>query len=102
MRRCRNRNKDCNIDIEYLKYIFEQQNGKCAVTGVPLVLESKVTNPNYSASVDRIDSSKGYVKDNIRFISLTTNYAKNSYDPKFMIEYIDIIRNIDEDALPHL
>ena len=40
----------------------------CPVLGVPL------TNP----SIDRIDSSKGYVKGNIRIISTRANVLKNN------------------------
>jgi len=31
------------------------------------------------ASLDRIDSSKGYVKGNIQFVSLIVQYAKNEW-----------------------
>lgn len=33
----------------------------------------------YQASLDRIDNNIGYMKGNIRFVSLIYNYAKNNF-----------------------
>jgi hypothetical protein len=44
----------------------------CPVFGVPMVV-----NTEYAASLDRIDSSKGYTKDNIQVISNKANILKN-------------------------
>jgi len=87
-------NKDYNVDEQYLKTLWDEQERKCAVTGVLLVLESKVTNPNYSASLDRKDSSLGYMRGNLQWISVTTNHAKNRFDETVILEYIDIIQNL--------
>jgi len=37
---CKKRNKGCDLDLVYLKDVWEKQSGKCAVTGVDLKLES--------------------------------------------------------------
>ena len=39
-------------------------------------------------SVDRINSSKGYVKDNIQFISIAMNHLKNNMTHEQMIEIL--------------
>jgi len=44
----------------------------CPVFGVPMVV-----NTEYAASLDRIDSSKGYTKDNIQVMSNKANILKN-------------------------
>jgi len=82
---------DVDIDVKYLKELFESQNGKCAVTGVELIHGSNI-NKNFMASVDRIDSSLGYIRGNVRFVSLTVNYAKNDQTEECLQEFIDIIR----------
>lgn len=48
----------------------------CPVLGIKLDLTSKST--RYSPSIDRIDSSKGYVKGNIQVISNRANMLKNN------------------------
>ncbi len=70
-----------NITKEDLEKQWELQNGKCIYTGVDLILPNntniKDINHIYRASLDRIDSEKGYEKNNIQFISLSMNYMKH-------------------------
>lgn len=47
----------------------------CPVFGVPLILGGKSHN---SVSVDRVDSSKGYIKGNVRVISFRANTLKSN------------------------
>ena len=47
-------------------------------------------NKNYQASIDRIDSSKGYVKGNVRYISVSANWLKNDLDDNHVMEFIQI------------
>lgn len=79
-----------DIDCEYLKQIWEQQNGLCPITNKKIELrthdyESK--SKPYSASLDRIDNSKGYIKGNVRFVSLIFNYARNIFSDDDVISF---------------
>jgi hypothetical protein len=50
----------------------------CPYLGIPLSTEiNDINKPNYY-SIDRIDSTKGYVKDNIQIISKLANTMKNN------------------------
>jgi len=49
---------------------------KCPVLGIPLVFGS--LNKDECPSVDRIDNTKGYTKDNIHIISLRANRLKSN------------------------
>jgi len=49
----------------------------CPILEVPLVLGT-ATNYDFAPSIDRIDSSLGYIKGNVRVISLLANRMKNN------------------------
>ena len=51
--------------------------GTCSQTGLEFVYES---NSPYTPSIDRIDSSKGYTKDNCQIVCNIYNFAKNIWD----------------------
>jgi hypothetical protein len=81
-----------DIDVEYLKILWDNQNGVCPLTGWRLNLPvtpqrgfEKVSPQN--ASLDRIDNKLGYVKGNIRFISVMANYARNNFTNEQVIEF---------------
>lgn len=95
-----------NLDLEYLKEIWENQKGICPYSKVQLILNShsiRHKDMRYNASLDRIDSSKGYVKGNVQFISASINYMKNIMSHSDCIEFLQQITNnlknssLDED-----
>lgn len=53
---------------------------KCPILEVPLVVGTK-GDYEYSPSIDRVDNSLGYTKDNIMIISKKANSMKNSASP---------------------
>ena len=93
LKSCRNRTKEFDLDLPYLKELWESQNGKCAVTGVALELKDSY-NKNYQASIDRIDSSKGYIKGNIRFTSVSVNWLKSNLDDNHLMEFFQICKMV--------
>lgn len=93
LRKAKQRKHECSITLKYLKDIFEEQRGKCVYSGVDLVHNSHKLKNNqaYTASLDRIDSSKGYIKDNVQFISIAMNHMKSTMSHE---EVLSIIENI--------
>jgi hypothetical protein len=78
------------VDIEYLETLWQQQEGICPFTKQKLVFKKYSddnTSTPYSASIDRIDNNKGYVKGNIRFVALMFNYARNRFSDDYVIEF---------------
>jgi hypothetical protein len=97
MRRVRRRDKKYDLTLEDLKMQWEVQDGRCVYTKVPLILtdpyETAGKNPIYLASLDRIDSTFGYVKGNIQWVSVTMNYAKNNMTHEQTLEFCEVIRS---------
>lgn len=84
---------EIDIDQVYLKQLWESQDGICPYTGIKMILP-KNTKEHQSirslkkASLDRIDSSKGYLKGNVEFVCYAINMAKNSFTRKDMKEFL--------------
>ena len=57
------------ITIEDIQEKYEQQDMRCALTGIPVLF-------GMNASVDRIDSEKDYTKDNIQIVLNVVNIMK--------------------------
>ena len=97
--RSKSKNIECDIDLKYLKEVWEKQDGKCPYLKRKLILpltdqSHDKTNPNLIASLDRIDSKMGYVKGNVQFISTTLNFAKNKYDESVLLNLIEMCATI--------
>lgn len=63
----------------------------CPVLGIPLKLTGEGKREDHSPSLDRIDSSKGYTKDNVVVISWRANRIKNdatAQELQLIVQYI--------------
>jgi hypothetical protein len=73
-----------NLSLDYLWKLYEKQKELCALSGVKLSF-GKTKNSTYVASLDRIDSSKGYTKGNVQWVHKEVNRMKsNLSDEKFV------------------
>lgn len=59
----RSRNLDFDLDVIYIKMLIDSQKNKCMYSGIEFGdnFQDKLTYP----TIDRIDSSKGYIKGNV-------------------------------------
>jgi hypothetical protein len=87
-----------DIDIHFLWDLYMMQGGKCFYTGIDLVLDE---NNAYTVSIDRIDSSKGYVKDNIVLTCRNINLFKNVLSANEFMNMLETIREIDKNQIPY-
>lgn len=69
--RARSKNLDFNIDVSDIELPEV-----CPLLGIPLSINA--SNKEFSYSLDRIDSSKGYVRGNVWVISDRANRLKNN------------------------
>lgn len=96
-RSCR-RGLEMTITVEYLKELWDAQEGKCALSGVALDIND--TSKPTSASLDRIDSSIGYVVGNVRWTSVIANYAKNKWTDEDVIAFCKaVVQHVEVSSL---
>jgi hypothetical protein len=71
------RNLEFDITIEYAWSIYIKQNRLCALTGDPIFFPKTRKQKSLStASLDRIDSSRGYIKGNVQWVHKDVNKIK--------------------------
>lgn len=73
----RERNKEFNLTIDYLWDLFIKQNRRCAYTQKLLYFNEFKKYKRGNASLDRIDSSIGYVEGNVQWVEKRVNTAKH-------------------------
>ena len=76
------RNLDFELTIEDMWGIFTQQGEKCAITGVKINMVNATINNNYhlqTASLDRKNSSKGYIRGNVQWVHKVINSLKSDF-----------------------
>lgn len=80
-----------DLTLKYLKYLWGRQKGICPFTGWELILPLStvgwVEKSIQNASLDRIDCSKGYVKRNVRFVSVMANMARGTFEDVDLKEF---------------
>lgn len=74
--RARNKKMEFNIPEEYLCELWDNQDGKCYYSGLSMTYDR---NDLYTVSIDRIDSSKGYIIGNVALTCWAINNMKNSH-----------------------
>ncbi len=80
---------EINISEEYLNQILVEQDYFCAISGTKLV-SSNDTKLN-TVSVDRINSSIGYVEGNIQIVHRTFNVLKWNHNEIDLIEMCEMV-----------
>lgn len=89
------RNIGFNISFEDVWSKYEEQDRKCALTGLPIEFPEKRGDTKHKkftiASIDRIDSNKNYSKNNIQLVLYEVNMMKQSLAQEDFIEICELI-----------
>lgn len=87
------------ITKEYAWELFLKQNKKCALTGLDLYMNPHHINRNkVTASLDRIDSSQGYVLGNVQWIHKDVNRMKNDFPEIRFREICRLVTKYDTES----
>jgi hypothetical protein len=86
--------KSTCLSVDQLQEIWTKQNGQCALTGWNMTMTLGQGNINTNASIDRIDSTKGYVEDNVQFVCRAVNVFKSNATEELLYNMCEaIIKN---------
>lgn len=89
------RKYEFNISKEYIWDLFIKQNKKCALTKLPLVFGSRRIGEGYkrmrTASLDRIDNDKGYIKGNVHWVHKYINKMRREFTIKDYIKFCKLV-----------
>ena len=66
------------ISVDALELLWSTQNGKCALTGWPMTMELANGVVLTNCSLDRVDSTQGYVVGNVQLVCRAANVAKSN------------------------
>lgn len=81
-----------DLDAKYLWELYEKQNRRCALSGVELTFSPTTRQRTIgNLSLDRIDSTRGYVRGNVQWTHIDVNYMKNDLSNA---EFIDWCKRI--------
>lgn len=78
----RAKSKNIPFDIEVMDIELKLEKGICEVSGIPFEIKNSGESFNilpFAPSLDRIDNSKGYIKDNIQLVCFIYNVGKNRF-----------------------
>jgi len=93
MQKARNRRHATDLDLPFLRDLWTDQEGRCALSGVLMDLPRSTgawasrTHDPLKPSLDRIDSSKGYLKGNVRFVTVIANMARQSWTDEQVVAF---------------
>jgi hypothetical protein len=87
------RNIEFNLTIEDLDTQYQKQKGRCAISGIDIGFHNHKQKHKIlsTASLDRIDSTKPYTKDNIQWVHKTIQQMKWNNKQDEFIEWCKII-----------
>lgn len=92
------RNIEFDISIQYAWDVFCRQGGKCIFSGLRINFAKTVREyrlGNHTASLDRLDNTKGYIKGNIAWVHKDINKMKHIFSiDKFLYLCKCVGRNI--------
>lgn len=90
-RRAISMNFEFNLTLDYILSIF---NSKCALSGIDIKFGKHWDKlSEQTASLDRIDNTKGYIIGNVQWVHKDINFMKGKLEQKLFINYCKLINS---------
>ena len=87
----RRRSLTFKLTKKFLWDLFLVQKRLCALSGLTLYFARSYGATEQTASLDRIDSSKGYVETNVQWVHKDVNRIKREYSEDQFLKYVKLI-----------
>lgn len=84
-----------DIDRDYLYQLFNEQSGRCALSGVALKVEKKAVT---CLSLDQKNPGLGYIKGNVQWVAWAVNRAKGDMSQDMFIDMCKKVMEHQEGA----
>lgn len=91
--RAKKHNTEFTITKDDLINKYNEQNGKCALTGIDLTFDMYQGRINTNISIDKINPKLGYTKNNIQLVCMAVNQMKNDLS---MNELLSLCKKVIE------
>lgn len=86
-----NRKIEFQLTEEYLRKLFIQQKERCIFSNELIYFSISAIHKFTTASLDRIDSSKGYIKGNVQWVHKDVNRMKQNLTDQEFIELCKLV-----------
>jgi len=84
------RNKEHTLTVDDINEMFDSQNGLCYWFNVPLISSNKPKHPQ-QPSLDRLDRTKGYTRDNVVLCCYSANIGRNDNDVETWENFLKLL-----------
>lgn len=78
------RGLEWELTIEFVDALYEIQSGRCAFSGESIGWS--IRGWDHTASIDRIDNSKGYLPDNVQLVHKEINMMRGSLSAERFVD----------------
>lgn len=82
-----------NITAKDIRQLYDEQEGLCALSGQPINLPLSSRYASVTASIDRIDNSSGYTKENIQLVHKKINMLRGALGVE---DFVDLCKMVAE------
>jgi hypothetical protein len=86
----KNRKIEHTLTVEDINEMLEKQNGLCYWFKIPLIPSSNSNHPQ-QPSLDRLDRTKGYTKDNVVLCCYSANIGRNDNDVETWEKFLKVL-----------
>lgn len=95
--RAKSDNYEFNLTAKFLWTLFLAQNRKCALSGIDIHITEVTWKKGFgTASIDRIDSNKGYTEDNVQWVHKDVNRMKMDFKVDYFVDLCRHVANVKD------